>query len=318
MEKDKLTVSIVIPCLDEEGSLPELYNSICQVFESLDQDFEIIFVNDGSTDKTLQVMLELCDKDSRLKALDFRKNFGKAAALTAGFEEAKGEIVFTMDGDLQDDPKEIPRFLELINQGYDLVSGWKKKRYDPLSKTLPSKLFNKVTSLVTGISLHDFNCGFKAYRKEVLENITLYGELHRYIPALAGWKGFKVGELEVEHHPRKFGKSKYGVKRFAKGFFDLLTILLITKYSKRPLHLFGMAGLISSLSGFACLVYLSVLWFMGERPIGNRPLLTFGVLMVIFGMQIISVGLISEMLTKMGHKPTDEYSIRKKYPEEDK
>lgn len=273
-KNDPLSISIVLPVYNEAESIPELYQSIKTVLEDMEKDFELIMIDDGSTDDSMKLMEEIHKKDPRVKIIQFRRNFGKAAALSAGFQKARGEIVFTIDADLQDDPREIPRFLEMIESGYDLVSGWKKRRNDPLSKTLPSKLFNKVTALVTGINLHDFNCGFKAYRSEVLNDLELYGELHRYIPALAGWKGFKVGELVVEHHARKYGVSKYGFGRFTKGFFDLLTIILLTKFAKRPLHLFGTMGLIHLLLGVLALLYLTIIWVMGH-VIGSRPLLVF-------------------------------------------
>jgi glycosyltransferase involved in cell wall biosynthesis len=295
-------ISVVIPLKDEVESLQELYERLSAVLEEMSGGHEIIFVDDGSTDGSIGLLLRLREADPRVKVIEFRRNFGKAAALSAGFEVARGEIIFTLDADLQDDPKELPRFIEMLDSGYDLVSGWKKKRHDPASKRLPSKLFNGVTSWLTGIRLHDFNCGFKAYRREVVRQLDLYGELHRYIPALAGWSGFRVGELVVEHHARRFGKSKYGFERLARGFLDLLTVMLLTKFSKRPLHFFGMLGLLAGTAGTGILVYLTVLWFLGLGPIGNRPLLTFGVLFLISGIQLTTLGLLSEMITKLGHR----------------
>jgi glycosyltransferase involved in cell wall biosynthesis len=304
-------VSIIIPVLNEQENLVTLYAGLKEILEKNDILFEIIFIDDGSTDNSYHVLEELHKKDTRVKVIQFRKNFGKAAAISAGFEKAVGEVVFTMDADLQDNPKEIPNFLEKMQEGYDLVSGWKKKRYDPLAKRLTSRIFNKVVSILTHQKLHDINCGFKAYRKEVIKALNLYGELHRFIPIMVGWEGYRIGEIEVEHSPRRFGKSKYGAARLTKGFFDLITILLLTKYSKRPLHFFGTAGLIFSGVGFLMLAYLVILWFLGLGPIGTRPLLVFGVLLVIFGIQVTTTGLIGEIITRASHKRGSEYSIKK-------
>lgn len=309
----QVDISIVIPLKDEEESLEELCGRLIKVLDGVGKSYELIFIDDGSTDGSFQILEKLHGQDTRIKVVQFRANFGKATALQAGFDVACGDIVFTMDADLQDDPKEIPLFLAKLDEGYDLVSGWKKKRQDPLTKILPSKLFNRVTALVSGIPLHDFNCGFKAYRREVLEHIELYGEIYRYIPVLVGWKGFKVSEITVEHHRRKYGKSKYGYGRLAKGFFDLLTILLITKYAKRPLHVFGTLGILCEFIGGLTLTYLTILWFMGN-PIGNRPLLLFGVLCVLFGIQVISIGLVSEMVAKIDHRFEKGSVILKRLP----
>ncbi|MEJ2055660.1 MAG: glycosyltransferase family 2 protein, partial [Calditrichaceae bacterium] len=228
----------------------------------------------------------------------FRKNFGKSAALAEGFQRAKGRYVITMDADLQDDPAEIPRLVAELDSGYDLVSGWKKKRNDPISKTAPSKLFNFTTQVLTGIKIHDFNCGLKAYRSEVIKAIPVYGELHRYLPVLAHWQGFQVGEIAVEHHARKYGTTKFGIRRFFSGFFDLLTVLFITRYRQKPMHLFGFLGLISIFLGFIISAYLTILWLDGQG-IGHRPLLFLGVLLIIVGVQSFSLGLIGDMLTSM-------------------
>jgi glycosyltransferase involved in cell wall biosynthesis len=308
-------ISVVIPLKDEEGSLEELHRRLVTVFTELGERYEVIFVDDGSTDHSMEVLRRIHAADANVRVIQFRRNFGKAAALSAGFNAARGSLVFTLDADLQDDPKEIPRFLQMLDEDYDLVSGWKQKRHDPLSKRLPSKLFNAVTSRMTGVRLHDFNCGFKGYRAEVVRELDVYGELHRYIPALAGWKGFRVGELVVEHHPRRFGQSKYGFERLARGFFDLLTVMLLTKFSKRPLHLFGMLGVGAGLVGTAALVYLSILWLLGMGPIGNRPLLIFGVLLLISGMQLISLGMLSEMITKLDHRSETDHMVFRRLPE---
>ncbi|PIE35190.1 glycosyltransferase [candidate division KSB3 bacterium] len=247
---------------------------------------------------------------SHITAIRLRKNFGKSAALRVGFQQAAGEIVFTLDADLQDDPEEIPNFLEKLAEGVDLVSGWKLERQDPLSKTLPSRLFNAITSRITGIRLHDFNCGFKAYRREVLECIDLYGELHRYIPVLADEFGFKIGEIPVRHHPRRHGISKYGFERYARGFLDLLTAIAVTRYFQRPAHLFGSLGIISGLFGSLSLSYLIVLWFLGYRPIGDRPLLLFGILAAILSVQLVSFGVLAELFLKERRLPDTDRLVK--------
>jgi glycosyltransferase involved in cell wall biosynthesis len=239
-----------------------------------------------------------------------RRNFGKAAALCAGFDHSSGAIVITMDGDLQDDPEEVPRFLaKLDDENLDLVSGWKKERKDPASKRYPSLLFNWVTRKLAQVDLHDFNCGYKAYRREVLSEIALYGELHRYIPVLASRRGFAVGEMAVKHHPREHGVSKYGWDRYYKGPLDLITVLFITRYTRRPLHLFGVIGLFSISAGFCINTYLAVLWMLGES-LSNRPLLLLGVLLMLVGIQVLTTGLIGEMITYKGFRRSDSYSVR--------
>ncbi|HGY55687.1 MAG TPA: glycosyltransferase [Caldithrix abyssi] len=303
-----MDVSIVVPLYNEEESLPALTEQVADQLNKLKKDFEIIFIDDGSDDRSFDVLLELKQRYPQIKVIRFRRNFGKSAALSEGFKLAEGKTVITMDADLQDDPAEIPNMLKRLEEGYDLVSGWKKKRYDPISKTIPSKFFNAVTRWLTGIKIHDFNCGFKTYRHEVIKAIPVYGELHRYLPVLAHWQGFKVGELVVQHHPRQFGKSKFGLRRFLDGFFDLLTVLFITRYRQKPLHLFGFLGLLFSLAGFGVLLYLSILWFQGH-PIGHRPLLFLGVLLVIVGSQSFSLGLIGEMITST-RDTSIKYAIR--------
>ncbi|MDO8586071.1 MAG: glycosyltransferase family 2 protein [Armatimonadota bacterium] len=294
-------ISIVIPAYNEEESIEPLYRELVSSLSATGRPFEIIFINDGSTDGSHGVLRRICQSDPRARSVRLRRNFGKAAALAEGFSEARGSIIITMDADLQDDPAEIPNFLAKLDEGFDLVSGWKFRRLDPIGKTLPSKLFNKVAAMTTGVRLHDFNCGFKAYRREVLDHVKVYGELHRYIPALAYGNGFVVGELKVNHRPRKFGKSKYGISRFTRGLLDLLTVLFITRYTKKPLHLFGSMGLFLLAIGFAVNGYLAVLWTMGYG-IGHRPLLTLGVLLMILGIQFISTGLMGEMMVHMQRK----------------
>ncbi len=305
-------ISVVIPTFNERDNLPDLTSTLHQVLSGLGRAYEIIFVDDGSTDGSFEVLEALHDQDARVKVVQFRRNFGKAPALSAGFAEAEGDIIITMDADLQDDPHEIPRFLEELERGWDMVSGWKFPRRDPLSKTLPSKIYNLVTRLTTGVHLHDFNCGFKAYRRQIVQELQIYGELHRYIPVLAHQQGFRVGEIKVRHHPRRFGLSKYGGSRFAQGFFDLITVLFLLRYDRRPLHMFGWFGLLSFVSGLAINAYLTVLWFMGERPIGDRPLLMLGVLLVILGAQFISLGLVAEMVNRGFAAQTKQYTVRKK------
>ncbi|MEZ4598913.1 MAG: glycosyltransferase family 2 protein [Syntrophotaleaceae bacterium] len=294
-------LSFIIPVKDEEDSLAELADRIVQtVLTSCpDHGFELVFVDDGSTDRSWAVIRTISQSyPGCVQAFRFRRNLGKALALQAGFQCCRGDIVFTMDADLQDDPKEIPRFMAKLNDGYDLVSGWKKTRNDPLSKTLPSRLFNSVTAKVTGVRLKDFNCGFKCYRREVVENLFLYGELHRYIPVLAADLGYRVGEISVEHHPRLYGRSKYGWERYARGFIDLVTVMATTRWVNKPGHLFGGAGLVLGVVGGVSLSYLLVLWLLGERPIGSRPLLTFGVLTTIASLQMISLGIVTEFFIK--------------------
>lgn len=307
-----MRISVVVPVFNEQESVAILCEELITALTNTPcSDYEIIFVDDGSKDKTFSMLEQLHHKDKRIKAIQFRRNFGKSAALAAGFTIASGEVVFTMDGDLQDNPVEMPRFLELLDQGYDLVSGWKYPRHDPLTKTLPSRFFNFVTGITTGIRLHDLNCGFKAYKREVTQELRLYGELHRYTPILAHYKGFRVGELKIAHRPRKYGKSKYGFRRFARGFFDLLTVLFLGQYNWRPLHLFGWAGLGALSIGVLINLYLTILWFQSRGPIGNRPLLTLGVLLIIVGIQFFSFGLLTEMFAFTQSKDTAPYSIRR-------
>ncbi|HPM76275.1 MAG TPA: glycosyltransferase family 2 protein [bacterium] len=307
----KTELSIVIPLFNEQDNLPPLHERLTAALGALGRTYELLFVDDGSIDQSFAVLQELHQKDpAHVRVLQFRGNFGKSAALAAGFKESRGEIVFTMDADLQDDPAEIPAFLEKLDEGYDLVSGWKKVRHDPLGKTLPSKVFNWFTRVFTGVDLHDFNCGFKCYRREVIDSIQVYGEMHRYLPALAAEMRFRVGELPVRHHPRTHGKSKYGLERFTRGAADLITILFLTRYLRRPAHLFGAAGFGFSGFGFLILLYMTGLWCAGVRPIGNRPLLTLGVLLTIVGIQFISIGLLGEMMVRSTAGQRPDYSIK--------
>lgn len=308
-ESANIQLSIVVPLVNEEATLDELYRQIEETIEGIGLTYEVIFVDDGSNDNSFGVLSKLNQKKPNVTVIRFRRNFGKAAALQAGIEEASGTTIITMDADLQDSPREIPRFLAELDKGYDIISGWKEKRHDPIHKTLPSKLFNWVTKWVSGICIHDFNCGFKAYRREVFEHVRLYGELHRYIPVMAGWKGFRVGEIIVEHHARTTGQSKYGIERLPKGLFDLMTIYVTRKYESRPLHIFGILGLLSGFLGVSSLGYLTVLWFLGMGPIGTRPLLFFGILLTLFGGQLVSFGLLAEMISKSENRHENPYVI---------
>ncbi len=303
-------ISIIIPAYNEADSLSCLEGELRSVLQPMNCAYEIIFVDDGSEDDSARILSELADENPNISIIQFRRNFGKAAALDAGFRVARGEIVFTMDADLQDDPAEIPSFLEKLHEGYDIVSGWKHVRHDPIDKTLPSKLFNGVVSRLSGVRLNDFNCGFKAYRAAAIGGLSLYGELHRFIPVLLYWDGFRVGEIAVNHRPRKHGASKYGVGRLFKGALDFLGVMLNTRYATRPLHVFGGAGFIFGGIGAAALLYLSVLWLIGAGPIGNRPLLFFGMLMVMTGFQFVTIGLLGEFIQRQRTQAKRQYTIR--------
>lgn len=308
MEEYRKKVSFVIPVYNEEESLIELHRQIVNnIRKAGNYDYEIIFVNDGSKDNSVQVIRELHEQDDNVHLISFRRNFGKSAAMEAGFRAVSGDIVITMDSDLQDDPAEIPHFLETIAEGYDLVSGWKFNRQDPAEKKLPSKLFNKVTSLMSGIKLHDFNCCYKAYRREVVDAIHVYGELHRYLPVLAYCQGFgNIAEIRVIHNKRQFGHSKYGFKRYFHGFFDCLTINFLLRYGSSPMYFFGKLGLMFCAIGGGMCLYLAVLKLLYGESIGTRPLLTLAVLLLIGGGQMFAIGIIGEMLTDI--KKREYYS----------
>ena len=289
-------ISVVIPVHDEERSVALLYDELSSALDHLQRPWEAVFVDDGSSDGTFAALTRLHAGHDNIRVVRLRRNFGKAAALDAGFAEASGDVVVTIDGDLQDDPAEIPRLLARLDEGFDLVSGWKEKRRDPIRRRVPSKLFNSVTGRVSGLRLHDMNCGLKAYRSEVVQGMQLYGELHRYIPVLAHYRGYRVTELAVNHRPREHGRSNYGVERYVRGFLDLLTVTFMGRYRHRPLHLFGGLGLLTSLLGAVILVYLTIVKLTGHA-IGQRPLLTLGVLLVVVGIQLLSLGLLSELIT---------------------
>ena len=302
-------ISVVIPLYNEEESLNELARQLKSALTPLGVSFEVLFVDDGSTDRSFDRLKEIHRHDQRFRIIRFRRNYGKSAALSIGFQHARGSHIVTLDADLQDDPSEIPKVLEMLRSGYDLVSGWKKKRHDPISKRIPSRLFNFVVAKLTGIRIHDFNCGLKGYRREVARDIRVYGELHRYIPVLAHWAGYQIGEVVVQHHPRKHGTTKFGLGRFWKGLLDFLTVLFTTRFFRRPLHLFGLWGLIAFIAGFAIDAYLSVLWLLNLTALSNRPLFIVGFVLIIVGIQFISIGLIGEMITK-GQQFEREYSIK--------
>ncbi len=308
-EKIKYSVSFVIPVYNEEESLEKLYNEIKKNLKYNEKEkhtweigrYEIWFVNDGSTDGSEQVIKKLIETDAKVHLISFRRNFGKAAALEAGFRHSMGDIIFTMDADLQDDPVEISHFIDKLEEGYDLVSGWKYNRQDPLEKRLPSKLFNKFTAMMSGVDLHDFNCGFKAYRKEVVKGLDVYGEFHRYIPVFAKRKGFRIAEIKVHHNKREFGKSKYGFERYTRGLLDSISSIFLLKYSDKPMYFFGKWGIIAMFIGIVICTYLTVKWFMGSY-IGTRPLLTLGVLCIITGVQLFSIGFIGNLIVDTSHR----------------
>jgi glycosyltransferase involved in cell wall biosynthesis len=309
-ERKQRKVSIVIPAYNEEDSLRPLAIELKKVFNELeDYEFEVIIIDDGSNDNSLKVLNEIRREDDRFKIISFQKNYGKSAALSVGFKYATGDLIITMDADLQDDPHEIPNLIKKIDEGYDLVSGWKKIRFDPFIKKYSSRIFNWVTSILTGIKIHDFNCGLKIYRREVAQSIKVYGEMHRYLPVLAHWNGFRVGEIVVRHHPRRYGKTKFGASRFLKGFLDLITILFTTRYLRRPLHFFGTIGFLLFLIGFGIDLYLAIEWAFYGQYLTNRPMLWLGILLILLGVQTIAIGLIGEMIAHHAQR-VEDYHIK--------
>ena len=309
-----MKLSVVIPVYNEEESLPELYERLEEVASKLGWDYEYIFVDDGSTDRSIIVLRELLEKDPvHVCVISFRRNYGKSAALETAFRAVDGDVIVTMDADLQDDPAEIPNLIARLDAGADLVSGWKKTRHDPVSKTVPSKLFNSVTSLMSGIKLHDFNCGLKAYRRQVVDSITIYGELHRFIPVLAGWEGFKVDEIEVQHARRKYGASKYGTRRFLNGVFDLITVMFVTRRALNPLHFFGRIAFVLFAVGMIPLLVFFIQW-IGGAGLRVRPIMMLGFVFVIVSLQIASIGLLAEMISSRSAKESSyafkEYRVR--------
>ena len=303
-------ISVVIPLYNEEESLGELFDSLEAVMKGLGVDYEYVFVDDGSVDKSLLILRELFDRSPHVKVLSFRRNHGKSAALSIGFKEARGDVIITMDADLQDDPAEIPALLKKMHEGSDLVSGWKIDRQDPWTKRLPSKFFNSVTRAMSGLKLHDFNCGLKAYRGEVARSISVYGELHRFIPVLAGWEGFRVDEIEVRHFKRKYGHSKYGGERFLNGFFDLITVMFITRRALKPLHFFGRISFVLFVIGLIPQIVFLV-QYIGGAALRVRPIMLGGFVLIIVALQIGSIGLLAEMISaRGGQEPT--YAMRER------
>jgi glycosyltransferase involved in cell wall biosynthesis len=288
-------ISVVVPVHNEEATLGRLYEELSAALDPLQRPWEVVFVDDGSTDGSFAALTRLHAGESNVRVVRLRRNFGKSTALAAGFAHVAGEIVVTIDADLQDDAAEIPALLAKLDEGFDLVSGWKTRRRDPFSRRVLSRIFNSVASRLSGVRLHDMNCGLKAYRAEVVQGLRIYGELHRFIPVLAHYRGYRIAELPVHHRPRAYGRSRYGVERYLRGFLDLLTVSFIGRYRQRPLHLFGGLGLLLSFLGLSTLAYLTVVKAMGHA-IGQRPLLLLGVLLVVVGLQFFSLGLISEMI----------------------
>ena len=309
-ETGRPDLSIVIPAYEEAESLPELAERIRAVCDEAELSFQAWIVDDGSRDGTWAAVQALHEEDSRFAGLRFQRNYGKSAALAVGFERAAGRYVVTMDADLQDDPAEIPALVEKLEEGYDLVSGWKKNRKDPPRKTIPSRFFNWVTRLISGLELHDFNCGLKVYRREVVKSVSVYGELHRYIPLLAKWAGYdRVAEKPVEHHRRKYGETKFGVERFIQGFLDLITVSFLTRFAVRPMHFFGGIGTLTFAIGFLINLWLSIEKLVFGNPLGDRPLLLLGLLLILFGAQMFTTGLLGEMVIQPRMEDPDSYVV---------
>jgi glycosyltransferase involved in cell wall biosynthesis len=309
-----MNLSVVVPLFNEEESLPELASWIQHVCRAHSLEYEIIFIDDGSSDRSWQVIERLRTENAAVKAIRFRRNFGKSAALSEGFKEAAGDVVITMDADLQDSPDEIPPlYKKVAEDGFDLVSGWKKKRRDPIGKRIPSKLFNRVTRSISGVPLHDFNCGLKAYRSDVVKNIEVYGEMHRYIPVIANWAGFtRITEKEVIHYPRKYGTTKFGLERFIRGFLDLLTLSFVTRFSKRPMHLFGTLGLLAFFIGFVISLILAFQKFAYQQyHMTDRPIFYIGLVSMIIGVQLFSAGFLAELVSRSSHD-RNNYQVEKK------
>jgi glycosyltransferase involved in cell wall biosynthesis len=303
-------LSVVIPLYNEAESLPELHRELVGVLDGLGVSWEVLYIDDGSRDRSDEAIAVLSRADPRVRGVSFRRNFGKSGALATGFRLARGEWVATLDADLQDDPAELPKLIQALEGGSDLVSGWKQDRQDPISKTLPSRFFNWVTSSVSGLRLHDFNCGFKLYRREVTESIEVYGELHRFLPALAHWRGFRVSEVPVRHRARRFGRSKFGAARFINGFLDLMAAAFISTSALKPLHVFGRIGLLFLIAGAGLGVYFVAIWIGGE-PMRVRPLMLFGAGLVLLGIQFILMGLLGEMIAHLAARA--DYPVRRRY-----
>ncbi|MBN2014706.1 MAG: glycosyltransferase family 2 protein [Candidatus Altiarchaeota archaeon] len=298
---ENIELSIVVPVFNESESLAELYSKLKQVIERLNKEYEIVFIDDGSTDNSFEVLEGIHAQDSRVKAIKFRKNFGQTAAISAGFDYTKGKIIVTMDSDLQNDPEDIPKLLQKLDEGFDVVSGWRTDRKDPITKKIPSLISNFLARHLTGVNIHDFGCTLKVYKRDVLTDMELYGDVHRYIPALIAWKGFKIGEIQVKHHPRKKGKTKYGCKRFIKGILDLILVTFWQKYSARPIHIFGSVGLLLFLLGFVLGGYLGVMRLFFGYPLSDKPLFLLSILILIIGIQFIATGVLADIMLKLYH-----------------
>ncbi len=302
------TVSVVVPVLNERASLDALYSRLVAVLGEISTSFEIIFVDDGSTDGSIEKLREISAIDGSVRYIRFRRNFGKSAALAAGFRAVRYSIIVTMDGDLQDIPEELPLLLAKLDEGYDLVSGWRYNRRDKIAKRIGSKIYNWVTSLLTGVRLHDINCGLKCYRTEVLDEVMVYGERHRYIPVLASYRGFRLGEVKIEHAAREHGESRYGLERVLGGVFSLLTVILMTRYTNKPLHFFGLMGLLLAGLGSAIDLYLIIARVFFDYWLTNRPLLIIGTLLAIVGVQLVLFGLLAEMVA-FSYRRESDYSV---------
>jgi glycosyltransferase involved in cell wall biosynthesis len=311
-------LSIVLPVYNESESLPHLHKKVIDILEKLGHTWEIIYVDDGSTDNSKDQILEFRQQNNNVILAVQRRNLGKSLALNVGFALARGRIVITMDSDLQDNPDEIPRLLEKLDEGYDLVTGWKENRQDPLSKTIPSWIANRMTTMMSGLKLRDMNSGLKCYRVECAKRIHLYGDLHRYVPLLAHYAGFRVTEIPVVHYPRQYGQSKYGAERFLRGGLDLITVMFLQQYGRRPLHLFGSLGVLMMITGFLINLMLTIQWFMGMGPLSDRPLLILGVLLIVVGVQFLTMGLLAELVVsniQRSESPLD--TVFRVYSEED-
>lgn len=309
MVNNKMDVSVVIPTYNEEENVNILYSQISDILKKINKSYEIIFVDDGSKDKTFQKLSDLNKKDKNVKIIKFRKNFGQTAAMDAGFKAAKGDIIIAMDADLQNDPKDIPLLLNKIKEGYDVVSGWRKDRKDSFSKKIVSRCADLLRKIIFNDRIHDSGCTLKAYKKECFKDLNLYGEMHRFIPAILKWRGFKIGEVVVKHHARKFGKTKYGAKRTIKGFLDMIVVKFWMQYSARPMHIFGTVGLFTGLLGAIILVYLAVLRLAYNVSISNRPLLLLGILLIVLAAQFLIFGLLADILIKIYYREEPNYNI---------